>query len=299
MSAIALFGALEIGLIYGLVGLGVLLTFRHLDFPDLTVEGSFPLGSAVTAAWIVSGGDPWTALLLAVIAGAFAGLFTAWLSIKLGILHILAGILTMIALFSINIRVMGRPNTALFSETTIITPLRDMDISLYMARPALMALIVVICILLLGRYLLSDAGLALRATGGNSRMVRAYGGSSNLYVYIGLAISNGIVALAGALFAQASGFADITSGVGTIVVGLAAVILGEAILRSRTIWVVICAAVLGSLVYRIAISFALAADLFGLKASDLNLVTTILVIVAMMAPRLRNHLQAKRSKALS
>lgn len=294
MSAFAFFGALELGLIYGLVGLGVLLTFRYLEFPDLTVEGSFPLGGAVTAAWIVAGGDPWTGLLLALAAGALSGLFTAMLTVRFGILHILAGILTMIALFSVNIRIMGRPNIALLGEILIITPLRDTDLALYVSRPLLMLVIVAIIAAALIRYLLSDAGLALRATGGNARMVRLYGGNSNFYVYVGLALSNALVALAGALFSQLSGFADVTGGVGTIVVGLAAVILGESILRSKSIWIAVGATLLGSIIYRLFIALALSFNLFGLKPSDLNLVTALLVIFAMLAPQLRKKMRAGR-----
>ena len=287
MSSLAFFGAIEIGLIYGLVGLGVLLTFRFLNFPDLSVEGSFPLGGAVAASWIVTGGSPWTALVLALLAGGLSGLVTALLSVRFGILHILAGILTMIALFSINIRIMGRPNVALLGEDTIITPLRDWQMDLYLARPILMLAFALLSIVLISRFLLSDIGLAMRVTGSNARMVRANGGNSDAYIYFGLALSNALVALAGGLFSQTSGFADVTSGVGTIVVGLAAVVLGETLFRSRSIWIKVAAAIVGSIVYRLFIAFALSFGLFGLQASDLNLVTAILVTVAMLAPRLR------------
>ena len=295
MSALVFFGALEIGLIYGLVGIGVLLTFRLLNFPDLTVEGSFPLGSAVTATWIVSGGSPWFALVMGFVAGAISGLLTAFLSVRFKILHILAGILTMIALFSINIRIMGKPNISLLGEETIITPLRELEVAIYLLRPALMFVLVFVCSLVISRFLLSDAGLALRATGANPRMIRANGGDSRLYIYIGLALSNALVALSGGLFTQSVGFADVTSGVGTIVVGLASVILGETIFQARSIWIIIFAAVLGSIIYRLAIGLALSYGVFGLNASDLNLVTAALVTLAMLAPELRASLARRKA----
>lgn len=296
MSALALFGAVELGLIYGLVGLGVLLTFRYLSFPDLTVEGSLPLGGAVAAAWIVAGGDPWIALVLAFAAGVVSGIVTADLSLRFGILHILASILTMIALFSINIRIMGRPNIALLGETTILTDFANLAVPMYQIRPLLMLVICMACMAMLTYFLLTEAGLALRATGNNARMVRSVGSNSNMYIYIGLGLSNGLVALAGCLFAQTSGFADVTSGVGTIVVGLAAVILGETLFNSRTIWIAIVATVLGSIIYRIVIAFALSFGIFGLKASDLNLITALLVTGALLAPTLRRKLIDKFSK---
>ena len=296
MSTIALFGAIEIGLIYGLVGIGVLLTFRYLSFPDLTVEGSFPLGAAVAAAWIVTGGDPWTALLLAFTAGVVSGIVTAGLSLRFGILHILASILTMIALFSINIRIMGRPNISLLGETTMLTGFAEWGLPLYQMRPLLMLVICAACIAIVTFFLLTDAGLALRATGQNARMVRSLGSNSDTFIYIGLGLSNGLVGLGGALFAQTSGFADVTSGVGTIVVGLAAVILGETLLRSRSIWIAIIATVIGSIIYRVVIALALSFGIFGLQASDLNLVTAVLVTGALLAPAARRQLIRKLRK---
>ena len=295
MSDLAFFGALEIGLIYGLVGAGVLITFRFLNFPDLTVEGSFPLGGAVAATWIVAGGSPWTALLMGLAAGAASGLVTALLAVRFGILHILAGILSMIALFSVNIRVMGRPNVSLLGEETIVTPLNDLAVDTFVARPVLMLAVVAACVFALAFFFISDSGLAMRATGSNPRMVSANGASSKTYVYLGVAISNALVALSGALFAQSSGFADVTGGVGTIIVGLAAVILGETLFRTRSMLLIICASVAGSIIYRLVIAFALSTGIFGLKASDLNLVTAILVTVAMVAPRIRAKMARKKA----
>ena len=287
MSAVAFFGALEIGLIYGVVALGVYLTFRSLDFPDLTVEGTFPMGGAVAAAGIVSGMDPWSATVLAFAVGGSAGLVTAFLAVKCGVLHLLAGILVMFAAFSVNIRIMGRPNISLLGEDTVFAPLDNLALDSIYARPLLCGVMALILLALMTRFLLSEFGLATRATGANARMTRAQGGSPGFYVFCGLALSNGLVALGGALFAQSGGFADVTSGVGTIVVGLAAVILGETLFRSRRIWVILLSCVLGSVIYRLAVALALSSGVFGLRASDLNLVTAALVALALVAPQLR------------
>ncbi len=292
MNQVALFGALELGLVYGLVALGVFLSFRVLNFPDLTVDGSFPLGAAVVASAIVGGIDPWLATLLAILAGALAGLVTALLNVRFRILHLLASILTMIALFSINLRIMGRPNIALLGEPTVLTPFEGLGVRGMLLTPAVVGVALLIVMALLTRFLASDYGLALRATGANPRMARAQGIATGRAICIGMALSNALVALAGALFAQTNGFADITIGTGTIVVGLAAVIIGETLLPVRRIGVVVVAAVLGSILYRLAIALALNAHVLGLQASDLNLVTAVLVGLALILPGARNPLRA-------
>ena len=287
MSAIAFFGAVELGLIYAFVGLAVYLAFRVLDFPDLTVDGSFPLGAGVCAVLIIGGVSPWLATLAAMAAGAAAGLVTAFLNVRFRILHLLASILTMIALFSVNLRVMGRPNLALLTQDTILTPFYGLGLRDYLVRPVFLAVLVMIAVIGIGLFLATDFGLAMRATGANPRMARAQGIATDRYVYVGMALSNALVGLAGALFAQTNGFADVTAGVGTIVVGLAAVIVGETLLRFRGLWVALIGCVLGSIVYRIAIQFALASDSIGLLPSDLNLATAVLVALALVLPRLR------------
>ncbi|MDT8805247.1 ABC transporter permease [Vibrio vulnificus] len=293
MSAFAFFGALEIGLLYGLVALGVYLTFRVLDFPDLSVDGSFPMGAAVAATAIVAGVNPWLATGMAILAGAMTGWVTAFLAVRCGILHLLASILTMIAAFSINIRIMGRPNLALLGEETILTPFESLGDPMFI-RPMVVGILVLISSWLVVRLLNSDFGLGLRATGVNARMVRAQGGSTSFYTYFGLALSNGFVGFAGALFAQTNSFADVTSGVGTIVVGLAAVILGQTLIPGRKIWVAVVAVVVGSVLYRLAVAFALSSGMFGLQASDLNLVTAVLVAIALIAPKLRGNMAIKK-----
>lgn len=294
MSAFAFFGALELGLVYGLVALGVYLTFRVLDFPDLSVDGTFPMGAAVAATAIVAGINPWLATILAILAGAATGWVTAFLTVRCGILNLLASILTMIAAFSINIRIMGRPNVALIGEDTILTYFEQMSNPMYM-RLLVVGGLVVLSAIFVVYLLMTDFGLGLRATGVNARMVAAQGGSTSFYTYFGLSLSNGFVAFAGALFAQTNSFADVTSGTGTIVVGLASVILGQTLISGRKIWVAIVAVIVGSILYRLAVAFALSSGMFGLQASDLNLVTAILVAIALIMPKIKKKRKMKSS----
>jgi putative ABC transport system permease protein len=299
VSAVALLGAAELGLVFALVALGVFISFRILDFPDLTVDGSFPLGAAVAATLILADWNPWAATGIAVLAGAASGIVTATLNVRFKILHLLASILTMIALFSINLRVMGRPNVAILIQDTVLTPFYDLGQTLglpdALVRPLFVLAVVLIVVALLARFLTSEFGLAMRATGVNARMARAQGVSTDLHIYVGMALSNALVGLAGALFAQTNGFADVTSGIGTIVIGLAAVIVGETVVRSRVIVWMLVGCVVGSILYRIAIQVALNADFIGLRASDLNLVTALLVAGALILPRVRNPLKARAS----
>jgi putative tryptophan/tyrosine transport system permease protein len=299
MSTVALLGAAELGLVFALVALGVFISFRILDFPDLTVDGSFPLGAAVAATLILADWNPWAATGIAVLAGAASGIVTATLNVRFKILHLLASILTMIALFSINLRVMGRPNVAILIQDTVLTPFYDLGQTLglpdALVRPLFVLAVVLIVVALLARFLTSEFGLAMRATGVNARMARAQGVSTDLHIYVGMALSNALVGLAGALFAQTNGFADVTSGIGTIVIGLAAVIVGETVIRSRVIVWMLAGCVVGSILYRIAIQVALNADFIGLRASDLNLVTALLVAGALILPRVRNPLKARSS----
>lgn len=287
MSQIAFWGAVELGLVFAFVAIGVYLAFRVLDFPDLTVDGSFPLGAAVAAVLIIAGLNAWVASAIAMVAGSAAGLVTAMLNVRFKILNLLASILTMIALFSVNLRVMGKPNVALLNQETMLTPFYGQGIPEYLVRPLFVFLLVAVVVFLVWRFLESDAGLAMRATGANARMARAQGVQTDSRIYLGIALSNALVALGGALFAQTNGFADVTSGVGTIVVGLAAVIIGETVFGKRGLLMALIGCVLGSIAYRLAIQLALSSDVLGLKASDLNFVTAVLVAVALVLPRLR------------
>lgn len=284
MSLIAFLGALETGLVFALVAFGVFLSFRVLQFPDLTVDGSFPLGAAVSATLIVGGTNPIVATLAAIAAGGGAGVVTALLNVRLKILHLLASILTMIALYSVNLRIMGRPNVALLGEETLLKPLDALPMPYYVSTPIAFAVVVLIVGWLLVRFMNSEVGLALRATGANPRMSRANGIATDRSVVLGMALSNGLVALAGSLFAQSQGSADVTMGVGVIVIGLASVIGGEALMSTRTIALAIVACVVGAIAYRFAIALALNSDFIGLKAQDLNLVTAVLVTFAIVLP---------------
>ena len=289
MSLFSLLGAIEIGLIFSLVALGVFISFRLLRFPDLTVDGSFPLGGAVCAILIANGTNPWLATLAATAAGAGAGLLTGWLNVKLKIMDLLASILMMIALYSINLRVMGGPNVPLINDPTLFTLLQPEGIDDYIARPLILLFIVLAAKLALDWFFSTERGLAIRATGSNARMARAQGVNTGAMVLLGMAVSNALVGLAGALFAQTQGGADISMGIGTIVIGLAAVIVGESILPSRRIIYATLAVVIGAIVYRFFIAMALNSDFIGLKAQDLNLVTALLVIFALVIPQLKKR----------
>ncbi len=293
MSLIAFLGAVETGLLFGLVAFGVFITFRILDFPDLTVDGSFPLGAAVAASLIVAGYNPWLSTALAMLAGGAAGLVTAWMNVRLKILHLLASILTMIALYSINLRIMGRPNVALLGDETLLTPFENLGLPYYGVTPLVFLVITLLMGALLVGFLKSETGLAMRATGSNPRMARAQGIATSWMVMLGVALSNALVALAGSLFAQSQGSADVTMGVGVIVVGLASVIGGEAFMSTRTMLLAIVACLLGSVIYRLAVAFALNADFIGLKAQDLNLVTAVLVAVAIVLPQMKRNLRQR------
>ncbi|WP_059413097.1 ABC transporter permease [Cupriavidus basilensis] len=297
MSLFSILGALEIGLIFSLVALGVLISFRILNFPDLTVDGSFPLGGAVAATLIASGQDPFLATALAIVAGAFAGFVTGWLNVRLKIMDLLASILMMIALYSVNLRVMGKPNVPLITESTIFTILQPDWLPDYVLRPALLLVVVVAAKLGLDWFFSSQLGLAMRATGANPRMARAQGIATGRATLAGMALSNGLVALAGALFAQTQGGSDISMGIGTIVIGLAAVIIGESILPARRLVYTTLAVVLGAILYRFFIALALNSEFIGLKAQDLNLVTAVLVTGALVLPGTRKKLFGRKGGA--
>lgn len=235
MNLIAFFGALESGLIYALMALGVLISFRILDFPDLTADGSFPLGGAVAGICIVAGINPWLACVFGMMAGMIAGMMTAWLHVKLGILHLLAGILMMTALYSINLRIMNAPNLPLLGQPTVFTPLIDGGNGFWV-RVAVVAGVVLVVKLALDWFFTTEMGLSMRATGSNLRMAQAQGINTPWIIILGMAISNGLIALSGALFVQTQGFADVSMGIGTIVIGLAAVIIGEAVLSAKRIF---------------------------------------------------------------
>ena len=289
MTYYAFMGALEQGFAYGFLVLGVYLTFRVLDFPDLTVDGSLPLGAAVSAVAITAGIDPYLSLLLAMIAGFIAGAVTGILNTRFGILHLLASILTMIALYSINLRVMGRPNMTLLGKSTILDPLTNAGIGLINAAPLLFGLLSTLGLFFLLWLLRTAFGLTMQATGANPQMITSQGVATGRVIILTVGLSNSFAALSGALLCQSQGAADVNMGVGTIVAGLASVIVGETLFGCRSIGRALLAALLGSVVYRLAIALALSLKLgqFSFTPSDLNLLTALLVVAALTLPRLR------------
>lgn len=296
--AVLLIHAIEQGLAYGIAALGVFLTYRILKFPDLTVDGSFVTGAAIASVLLVRYGvDPFTVLVVAFAAGGIAGLITGLLNTRLGITNLLAGVLTMIMLYSINLRIMGRPNLSLLRVSTAT---RVVDAVWSPLGPfAVLAFIGVLTLaikFLLDGFLRTEIGFALRATGDSEPMITAQGVNTKTMKVMGLALSNGLVALSGALVAQYSGFADVGMGLGTIVTGLAAVIIGGTLIRSSRVGWMTLSVLLGSLVYRVAVILALRYGyVIGFQASDLKLITSLLVILALVVPYLRERRMRKVS----
>ena len=282
----------EQGLLFAFLGLGVLLTFRFFRFPDLTAEGSYPLGGAVVAALLVSGMNPFAATLAAALAGAAAGAVTALIHTRLKINAIIAGIIVMTAVYTVDLRVMGRANTPLLSTPSVFgdivaaanalgLPIRESVVT----NIVILAVFVAVVAMLMASFLRTDLGLAVRATGENETMIRALGVDTGWTKIVGLALSNFLIALSGALVAQNHGFADIGMGIGILVTGAAAVLIGEAIFGDRTIAVWIFAAIVGVLIYRLLVVLAL---YVGLQPTDLKLITAVLLLLALALPKLRN-----------
>lgn len=291
-------GAVELGLIYALVALGVLISYKILDFPDLTADGSFPLGGGVCVLCILNSVDPWLATLIGMFAGALAGMVTAGLHIGFKIEKLLASILMMIALYSINLRIMGKPNVSLLGDPTVYDVMSATDdVQLAIVRLLIAVFMVIIAKLLFDLFFATQIGLAVRATGTNARMAKAQGIAINKMTLLGMAISNGLIALAGALYVQSNGGFDISIGVGTIVIGLAAVIIGEAIFSAKRIVYLTLAVIVGSLLYRIFIALALnneALNSIGFGPQDLNLITALLVVMVLVLPKFKQKFSAKR-----
>jgi putative ABC transport system permease protein len=278
------------GLVFGFVAIGVYLTFRVLGFPDLTVDGSFTLGAAVAAVLITDGVNPFLATLAALGAGLLAGLATSLLNTKLRIPALLASILVMVALYSINLRIMGGANVSLLRQVTIFVQVSQfLGLDTRIAYQLVVAgVLAVIVFFILNWFLRTEIGLALRATGDNEQMVRGLGVNTDMTTILGVSISNGLVALGGAVVAQGQGFADVGMGIGMIVMGLASVIIGEALFRPKGVARLLLAALGGTFVYRLVISIALR---LGMAPGDLKLITAILVIIALAVPYLQKKVQ--------
>lgn len=290
MSFLAFQGSLELGIIYAIMALGVFLSFRTLNMPDLTVDGSFVLGAACSATFC-SLGHPVLGILAALLAGWLAGSTTALLHTKLKIQPLLAGILLMLGLYSVNLRVLGgKANIALVNQTTVFKLLPEAEQYAGLLIPVLILLAV---LGLLFWFLQTRLGLVLRATGDNDQMVRAMGVNTNATILIGLALSNSLVALSGSLVAQYQSFADISMGVGMVVIGLASVIIGEVLFGINSLLRRLIAVVLGAVLYRMIIAVALE---FGMPATDLKLISAIIVALALSAPVIKERWIAKRKK---
>ncbi len=270
--------SLEIGLIYGIVAIGIYVTFRIIDFPDLTCDGSFALGAAASSMIVKAGYNPFFALFVAIVAGGTAGFVTGVLNTKLKVTNLLSGILTAFMLYSINLKVMnGTPNISLIGYDTIFSNANLIIVMLL--------LICVATTIVFGYLLSTDFGLAFRVIGQNKRLALNGGVSVSFMTMIGLMLSNSLISLGGALFGQHQGFADVGSGMGTIIIALASVMIGEQILHNRSIWLGIIGCLLGSILYRIFISFALHSEVLGLETQDLNLITGLMVIGVMILPK--------------
>ena len=274
--------ALSQGLLWSVLAVGVYLSYRFLNISDLTSEGSFTLGAAVCASNIVRGTDPLLSCLLALIAGALAGLVTGVLHTKFKMPSLLAGILSMTGLYSINLRIMGKANIPLTQSVTLLTKLKDMlgltrdrDAAIYLGL-----IVIVILIILLVWFFNTEFGFSVVATGNNDKMIRANGVDSDKTIIAGLMLSNALIALSGSLVAQYNGYADVTMGIGAIVVGLASVIIGEVLFKDKYFAVCLIGVVVGSIIYRLIVTFVVNTNF--ISANDMKLFTAIVVAVAII-----------------
>jgi len=282
-------GTLELGLMYSIMVLGVYLTFRILNYADLSVDGSFTLGAATAATLIYQGFNPWLASATAFIVGCVAGMFTGVFHTKFKITALLSGILTMTALWSVNLRIMGKANISLLKIRTIFTDFTGLPGMEQYGALVLSIITVVIISILIYLFLNTELGLALRATGDNEIMIRSLGVNTDLMKVLGLALSNGLVAFAGSYIAQYQQFADASMGVGMIVAGLASVIIGEVLIGTSSIGRTIIAVICGGVIYRAIIAIVLQ---LGLEPTDLRLLTALIVLIALVAPNISSKLVA-------
>lgn len=276
--------SLEQGLAYALVAVGIVISFRILAFPDLTVDGSFALGGAVVARLITEGLAPIFGILIAVTCGFVAGCCTGLLNTRLKINSLLAGILMMTILYSVNLRIMGRSNIQLLTVDTILTPLENLEISRFVPIIVFFLAVALAVKLITDIFFHTQIGFAMRATGDNEQMIRTLGVNTDNMTVLGLGISNAYVALSGALVAQDQGFSDIGMGIGMIVAGLAAIIIGETLIGKKTVRRMTLAAIVGSIIYKFIIAVGLR---LGLAPTDLKLATGVMVILALGFPALK------------
>lgn len=283
------------GMLWGIMAIGVFLTYKIMQISDLTVDGSFALGACASVAFILLGIDPVLSLILATVTGALAGLVTGLLHTKLKIPAILSGILTQIALYSINVRILGRGNVSIMKEDTVFTLLME---KLPFSRDAITALvgliITIIIVVALYWFFGTEVGTAIRATGNNQSMAKAQGINTNWMIIIGLMVSNALVAFSGALVGQSQRFADVTMGTGTIVIGLASVVIGGVIINEeKNFSLQLMSTALGSVIYRVIIAIVLQ---LGLRTDDQKLLTAVIVATALSVPNLRKRVNGKSVK---
>jgi putative ABC transport system permease protein len=282
--------SLEQGLAYSLVALGIVISFRILSFPDLTVDGSFALGGAVVARLISEGLPPLYGILLAVLCGFLAGCCTGFLNTRLKINSLLAGILMMTILYSVNLRIMGRSNIQLLTVSTVLTPLENLEVNRFIPIIVFFLLVSFVIKFLTDMFFHTQLGFAMRATGDNEQMIRTLGVNTDSMTVLGLGISNAFVALSGCLVAQDQGFSDIGMGIGMIVAGLAAIIIGETLIGKSSVQRMTLAAIVGSIIYKFIIAIGLR---LGLAPTDLKMATGVMVILALGFPALKKVKEGK------
>ena len=283
-------GILEQGLIYGILALGLLITYRILDFPDLTVDSSFPLGAAVSAVLTLNGMPPALTLLCGMLAGALAGLVTGFIHVKCKVRDLLSGIITMTALYSINLRIAGKANVPIFSADTLFRNAFTRALPAWISDYSTLILILLITLaakLLLDLYLKTKAGYLLRAAGDNASVVTTLAKDQGSVKIVGLMIANALVALAGAVMCQQQRFFDISMGTGTMVIGLASVIIGTNLFKNFSFMKSTTMAIIGSILYKACVSLAIS---LGMEATDMKLITAVLFLLILVAG------QAKRKK---
>ncbi|WP_409022258.1 ABC transporter permease [Dellaglioa sp. P0083] len=276
------------GLLWGVLGLGLYLSFRILDFPDMTVEGTFPMGASVTVICLIHGVNPLLATFFAFLAGTLAGLATGLLYTKGKIPILLAGILVMTSLYSINLRILTKANISLLGQNTIFSAHILTNLPASFDSVVLGLILVIISIGLLAFFLNTELGQAFIATGDNEKMARSLGIQTDRMKILGLMVSNGFIGLAGGLIAQNNGYADISMGIGTIVIGLAAIIIGEVVFGNLSLTARLVAVVIGSIFYRFVILIVLT---LGFNANDLKLISAIILAFCLMLPTLRKALR--------
>ncbi|MCB2829830.1 ABC transporter permease [Streptococcus dysgalactiae] len=286
--------SLSQGLLWSIMAIGVYLTFRILDIADLTAEGSYPLGAAICATGIVSGLNPLLATMLAFGGGLLAGLVSGLIHTKLKIPALLTGIVTLTGLYSINLKVLGKANVALLRQKTLVTQLYDMGFTKIAAVMIIGALFAVVVIALLTLLMKTQIGLALRSTGDNIPMSESNGIKTEHMKMLGYMLSNGLIAVCGALLCQNNGYADLNAGVGTIVIGLASIIIAEVMIRNLSIGWRLASIVLGSIVYRLIILAILAIP--GMDADLVKLFSAILLATVLFVPELQKKLNIRKPK---